>query len=179
MHMYGSVIGDDVRWVQTGRGKRTFELRSGESGERASATLEWRGGYGAVGAWADGQRYRFSREGWLRPRVVVRADGSEAPIATMMRQGGTLACVAGPVFTWRKPERWTHERDWVDAAGHVVIRFHPGGGQTAVAVVAPPAEPLPELALLMLLGQYLIVLAAREAEDAMTAAIASVVVSAS
>jgi hypothetical protein len=67
----------------------------------------------------------------------------------------------------------------IRSAATELVRFHPAR-YTAVVVTTPPeATHRPELPLLILLGQYLVVLAARDAEEAGTAAAVAAVVASS
>ena len=176
-----NIGGTEFQWCRSGQSKHAFQLRAVGQEAAVLATLTWQGAYNAVAELAS-SHYRFSREGWFRPHVVVRDTGAGAPdadrlVATYTQRGGALTLADGLAFTWRKPQRWTNERDWVDDTGHTVMRLYPGKGQTSVVVDVPALEGSWVL-LLLALGQYLLVLAAKEAEDAIAAAMTSVIVSA-
>jgi hypothetical protein len=189
MRALHEVSGDELLWVKLKGLRPQFELHAGET---IVATLAWTKGSRAVGQWAGGQ-YHFSRDGWLRPRVLVwSASGSdsgaasgvasqperEEPMATFTYRNGTLTFPDGRTSTWKKPKRWTNERIWVDSIAAELARFHPAGWRSPVAVtIQPAAAALPELPLLLLLGEYLIVTAARDAEAATTAATVAVIAS--
>jgi hypothetical protein len=170
----------ELRWIKPKRSQRRFELHAGEA---VVATLTWTRGASAIGRWAD-EQYRFGRQGWFRQRVLVHEGDGDAsgvpdePIATFAQRGGTLTFSDGRTFLWQKPKRWTNERVWVDSAGAVLARFSPANGQTTVTLASEPqVARAPELPLLVLLGQYLLVLAAQDAEAASTAAVVAVVAS--
>lgn len=185
MRMLHEVRRDELVWVKPKWSRFFFELRAGET---VVATLAWTGGSRAVAECA-GARYRFSREGWLRQRILVRegasggASGDDAPeetVATFARRrgDGTLTFPDGRTFLWRKPRVWTSERVWADRNETVLVRFNPVTRESPVTVLSqPPAADLAELPLLILLGQYLIVLAAQEAAAAGTAATIAVIAS--
>jgi hypothetical protein len=173
----------ELRWIKPRRSRRQFELHAGEA---VVATLTRTRGAEAIGQWA-GEQYRFGRQGWFRQRIVVhRTPAADAPdptiapdalLATFVHRD-TLAFADGRTFLWQKPKRWTNERVWVDSAGAVLARFAPGRGQTTVTLASEPrAARSPELPLLLLLGQYLLVLAAQDAEAASTAAVVAVIAS--
>jgi len=176
-------IGSELQWVKPRWTKLQFELRAGET---VVATLAWARGSRAVGEWVEGQ-YLFSREGWLRPRILVRSARTEAtaaagapdePIATFAYRGGALTFPDGRAFLWKKPKRLTTERVWVDSAATVLVRVRPARwGATAAVTIQPEAAGLPELPLLVLLGQYLVVLAAQDAAAASAAGTVAVIAS--
>ena len=183
MHTFHEVGGEELRWIKPRRTKLQFELRAGEI---LVATLAWTGGSHALGQWAEGQ-YRFNRKGWLRPRTLVRGAANaasdtpgeqEETVATFAHRGGTLSFPDGRTFLWKKPKRWTNERIWMDSATAERVRFHPGAWESTVTVTSQPeSASLPELPLLVLLGQYLIVLASQDAAAASSAATVAVIAS--
>jgi hypothetical protein len=155
-------------WVTSEQARRQFELRAGDI---VIATLAWSRGSNALGQWGERQ-YRFSRQGWLRPRVLVRDAGASdtaEPLATYAQQSGALSFQDGRVFFWKRPKRLTNERIWVDASGTELVRFLPGRQVTEV-VIAQLASTTPELPLLALLGKYTLVLAAQDETAAATTA---------
>ena len=164
-----------LQWSRPRRLKRAFELRAGDT---VLATLTWTRGSRALAQWGASQ-YQFSRQGWLRPRVLVRdanAPESAEPLATYTQRGGTLTFPDGRELLWQKPKRLTNERVWKDAAETELVCFRPGRRATDV-VIATAASASPELPLLVLLGQYMLVLAAQDAEAAVAATTAAVIAS--
>ncbi|HKV86316.1 MAG TPA: hypothetical protein VJN88_17320 [Ktedonobacterales bacterium] len=160
--------GEEFQWVKPARSGRRFELRAGDT---LTATLEWTSRYGALGVWGQ-RRFGFSRAGWLRQRVLVSGGEDTATIgqiATFVSRKGVLTVADGGAFTWTKPRRWTDEREWVRAGSGALIRYNPSRHAT-VMTVSSVAASLPELPLLALLGQFLLLMAARDAEEATTAA---------
>jgi hypothetical protein len=160
-------------WVKPKRTRRQFELRSRDT---VLATLTWNRGSTALAQWGASQ-YHLNRHGWLRPRVLVRdasAGDTSEPLATFTQRGGALTFHDGRVFRWKKPKRLTNERIWADAAGTELARFRPGRHST-ISVTTPPEVPQhPEVPVLILLGQYLLVLAAQD-EAAVAATTAAVI----
>ena len=189
MRPFDEVSGAELRWVKPKRTKLEFELRAGAAdSETVLATLAWTRGSQAVGQWAEGA-YQFSRAGWLRPRILVRraesnvptaADTPEEPIATLAQHGGTLTFADGRTFLWKKPKGRSNEHIWLDSAGIELVRFRPGGRRSPdTATPHFDVTTLPELPLLILLGQYLLMLAQQDAETAMIATTTAAVVASS
>ena len=164
-------MGQDLRWVKPRWLKREYELHAGDS---LAATLAWTRRNEALGRWAGGQ-YRFRQEGWLRARTLVyrgsggteTTDEHAEPVATSARRGSTLTLSDGRTLLWKQPKRLTSERVWVDQSGNELVRFRPFAWTGANTVtIYPGAAPEAEVALVLLLGQYLLVLAAEEAAAA-------------
>ncbi len=181
--MQAFASGQELRWIKPKVLKLQFELHTGET---TVATLAWTRGSRALGQWGE-HRYWFSREGFFRPRVLVRSASNttaKAPtaqdqaLATFTNRGGTLTFTDGLAFLWKRPQRWTNERIWTDTAATELVRFHPETWGSTTRVTSQPAfASIPELPLLTLLGQYLIVLAAQDATAASSAATVAVVAS--
>jgi hypothetical protein len=166
----------ELLWVKPKWSRLQFELRAGET---VVATLAWTRGSRALAQWGESQ-YRFSRQGWLRPRILIRTADSgdtDEPLATFAPRGGVLTFPDGRVFIWKKPKRLTSERVWVDSASTMLVRFRPARRSTVAVTTQPESARQPELPLLILLGQYLIVLSAQDAEAASAAATVAVIAS--
>ncbi len=66
----------------------------------------------------------------------------------------------------------------MDSAATALVRFRPAAWHpTAAVTIQPEAATLPELPLLVLLGQYLVVLASQDAAAASTAGTVAVIAS--
>jgi hypothetical protein len=172
-------------WTKSRTTRRQFELKAAD--DTVVATLAWGRGTRARAGWGE-LHYQFSRQGWLRPRILVRtvdsesatADGAAtAPIATFAQRGGVLSLPDGQAFFWKKPKWLTSERLWVDGAATELVRFQPARHTTVAVTTSPEATHRPELPLLILLGQYLIALAAQDDETAATVGAAAAIVAAS
>jgi hypothetical protein len=162
-------------WVKPTRTGRQFVLRSVDT---VLATLTWTRGSSALAQWGASQ-YHFSRQGWLQPRVLVRdasASDTSEPLATFTQRGGALSFLDGRAYFWKKPKRLTNERIWGDAAGTELVRLRPGRHSTVTVTTPPEAAQLPELPVLILLGQYLLVLATQD-QAAVAATTAAVIAS--
>ncbi|HEX9036824.1 MAG TPA: hypothetical protein VF808_07515 [Ktedonobacterales bacterium] len=173
MRPMSDIDGEELRWVKPKWSKLTFELRAGEA---VVATLNWARKSPPRGEWAGGQ-YLFDREGWLRPRILIRdASAGEAsePVATFTRRGGALTLSDGRQYRWERPNLWTTKQIWRDSAGVELVRFAPKRGGAEVTVQSEAAS-LAELSLLLILGQYLLTIAAQEAQAATAATIVPVI----
>ena len=168
-------IGQELQWIRPQRLRLAFELHAGEV---ELATLDWAGRARALGTWAGGQ-YRIGREGWFRPRTLIYEAGSTSsgePIAVFTHRGGTLNFSNSRTFVWKKPKGWTTERVWQDAAAIVLVRCRPARWRVpSTVIIQPEAAHQSELPLLVLLGQFLMVLAEEDAAVANTAAIVPVI----
>src|SRR5258708_11833205 len=122
----------ELVWAKPTWSRFFYELRAGET---VVATLAWTGGSRAV-AECVGAQYRFSREGWLRQRILVRggasggASGAGAPeetVATFARRhgGGTLTFPGGRTFPWRNPRRGARGRRLGRRQATVLRPLHP------------------------------------------------------
>lgn len=163
----------ELYWVKPKCTRPEFELRVEDT---VVATLRWTSGSRADGTWAGGQ-YRFNREGWFRPRILVRraaSDNTDELLATFLYRGALLTFPDGRSFHWTKPKHWTAERVWLDDAAAEYVRFQPQR-KGAVVTLQSGAAALPELAMLVLLGQYLLALAAQDAVAASSASIVPVI----
>src|SRR6516164_282089 len=132
----GEVQHGELVWVKPKWSKLQFELRSGDSGV---ATLDWIRGSQALAQWGE-SRYHFSRQGWLRPRILVHTAPREAPgepLATLTYRSGALTYADGRAFAWKKPRWFTRVRVWVDSAGTELVRFRPVR-RSLVTVTAQP-----------------------------------------
>jgi hypothetical protein len=174
-HSFAADLGRELLWVKPKWTRRQFALRSGDT---ILATLTWTRGSSALAQWGASQ-YRFSRQGWLRPRVLIRdasADDTSEPLATFTQRGGALTFPDGRIFVWKKPKRLTNERIWADAAGTELVRFRAVRRSTVTVTTPPESAQQLELPVLILLGQYLLVLAAQD-EEAVAATTAAVIAS--
>ena len=163
------------QWVQPRAAQNRFELRSGED---LFAEIEFPKWYGSLAnAAAAGARWTFKRVGFFNPRVTVRSEGSETDLAVFRPKWtgteGTTQLAGGAAYTWKTANFWATEYAWLDAAGEPLILYKQGIEASWLAdlfktqarvEIQPSAQGLPELALLVILGWYLIVL--KQQDDA-------------
>ena len=91
-----TATGQELSWHQPKGLRRHFELRIGDE---VLATLRWETNFGslATAETAEG-RWTFKRVGFWRPKVTVRAAGSDADLAVFEPRwtgSGTLTLASG------------------------------------------------------------------------------------
>lgn len=176
MHPINTFVGQDLSWVRLSSDRRAYELRVGEE---VIATLRWQKGSLAEAAAAE-DHWTFKRADFWHPRVTVRTPGSDADLAIFHANwagGGLLELPQGRRLRWGAANFWRSEWAWQDADGSPLVRFSGGQRHTSVeghVELAPASAALPDLALLVLLGWYLLLLHARDESDS-TGAIVAVI----
>jgi hypothetical protein len=122
------------------------------------------------------QQWIFQREGLMGRRVVIYPGGpgsssgtdelgqALASIQPRWNGTGTLTFYDGRVFTWTRTGNWRPVWSWVGSDNNTVLSMKRG----RLLEIAPMASNLPEVALLSLLGLYMILI--READEAAAAA---------
>jgi len=114
--------------------------------------------------------WTFKRVGFFQQRVDVRECGADASIGQFVNAtwsgGGTLT-VSGRTFK-ATTNFWSTKWQVEDADGRVLLRFDYGGvfKRRANVKVAAAARAVPELALLIALSWYLVVMLWAEQESA-------------
>ena len=172
-----------LRWTQPRAGRSAYQLWVGPQGpERAErpvraeatgtervATVRWQSGGRAV-AEAAAARWTFQRAGFWHPRVIVSLAGSESAVAVFTARWtgtGTLELSAGRQVHWSAAHAWQADD------GTPLVEFTTGQGLVKLegtVALTPAAMGRPDLALLVLLGWYLVVLQVRDTHT-MTAAL--------
>jgi hypothetical protein len=168
----------ELIWIQPRKHKRDFELRAGEE---ILATLRWdkQRRQIAAGEAADG-RWTFRRPGFLHQHVEARLSEVDLEVARfqpLLRGGGTLEFPDGRRFGLRPTSFWNAEWAWTTATNDILLRVKRTARSTlekGVIELLPGTSGIPELALLILLSWYLIILAADDAATAtMSASVAA------
>jgi hypothetical protein len=160
------VAGRRLLWVQPAAGL-FFELRAGDE---VASRLRWERVSLASGEAAD-QRWTFKREGFWHPRVTVRVPNSDANVAVFhpgWTRGGTLELGPGRQFRFGVATFWSREWDWMDELGQPLVHFRNHGSGLKLeceVVIESNANALPETPLLVVLGWYLLVLSAQDAQS--------------
>lgn len=162
-----------LRW--TVRPGRSFVLDAG--GEEAGRLgFSGKGGSLAKGETEHGE-WTFKREGFLHPRVTVRATGSEQNCGsfTLSANGnGKLNLGRGEDYAFTTPG-WLHS-NWSFYRGPFeVVRFTRDGSSADVEIMMPSVNPT-TLSILVLLGWYAPLLAADEEAVIATAVVLSTVI---
>jgi hypothetical protein len=169
------IAGEDLLWVQPAAGRREHELRARED---VVATLRFQRG-SLADAEAEGHHWTFKRQGFWQPRVTVRVSGSDADVALFWPRwagGGTLEFADGRSVNFRSANFWQSEWVWQEQEKDqplILFKGRHGLIKAKGAVEIQPAGAAhPDAALLALLGWYLILLHADDA-NASVAAVAA------
>ena len=164
MRRISDVIDRPLIWAQPSARRRAYELRAGEE---LVATLRRGRGSVAAAEVAEG-RWTFERAGFWRPRVTARPAGSDTAWASFdagWAGGGTLDVSGGRRFEWAAANLWHTHWSWREPGGGPLVRFRSRQGLVTIegrVEVEPAAATLPELALLVPLGWYLLLLLAQD-----------------
>ncbi len=178
MRPLAEVATDELLWVQPAARKRAHELRAGNE---VVATLTFQRGSLADAVAADGH-WTFKRQGFWHPRVTARVAGSDTDLALFRPHwmgGGTLDFPDGRTIRLSSANLWQTEWVWQESE-LALVRFKGRHGllkANGSVTIVPEALTRPDLALLVLLGWYLILLYAEDAAAASSAAGVAVVAS--
>jgi hypothetical protein len=169
-------VGEELLWVQPAARKRDYELRASDD---VVATLRFQRG-SLADAEAEGHHWTFKRQGFWQPRVTVRVAGSDSDVAIFRPRwvgGGTLDFTDGRSVDLRSANFWQSEWVWQEKDQPLILFKGRHGLVKAKGAVEiqPAAAGRPDVALLVLLGWYLILLHADDAASsgALVAATAS------
>jgi hypothetical protein len=159
------LAGKELLWVSSGKGL-VFELRAGSE---VVGSLRWERSSLARGEMAD-QKWTFKREGIWHPHVTVRVAGSDANLGLFQpswKGGGTLDLQLGRQMRFRPASFWRPRWEWVDALDQPLVHFKGVGvfkWESQVDIENAAAKS-PDVPLLVVLGWYLIVLSALDAQS--------------
>jgi len=162
------MAGRELLWTQPAALRREHELRAGDD---VVATLKFQRG-SLADAEAAGGHWTFKRQGFWQPRVTVRTAGSDTDLAVFHPRwigGGTLEFPDGRAVRLSSATFWQSEWVWRETDKPLIrIKGRHGLIKANGAVeIQPEAVAYPDLALLVLLAWYLILL---HAEDSAAAA---------
>lgn len=148
----------DLRWTQPRMGHEYYELCSSDGDVVATMQrIQWWRSYYEVNA--PGNRWSFERKGFFRQHVVIKAvaTGEEPAHFRFKGFGGRLTFNDGRVFNWRQSNLWGTKWVWTDENNTPVLGFQDSGflRYNGEMSIAPLAEDMPSLALLVFLGWYL------------------------
>jgi hypothetical protein len=167
----------ELYWMQPTM-KRSFELRAGDD---LFATLKFETAFGSLAAAESAAgTWTFKRVGFFKPRVTVRVKGSEQNLAVYhLKWGsaeGVLEFADGETYVWKLANFWATRYQIVDAEGNPLISYTSKIGNASDLLkdqarieIVPETRDKDTLALLLLIGWYLIVL---QQEDVMATATA-------
>jgi len=167
MRSVAEVAGQELLWIQPAAFRREHELRAGDD---VVATLRFQRG-SLADAEAAGAHWTFKRQGFWQPRVTVRTAGSDADLAVFHPRwigGGTLESPDGRAIRLSSANFWQSEWVWQDNDRPLIrIKGRHGLIKANGAVdIQPEAIAYPDLAMLVLLGWYLILLHAEDSAAA-------------
>jgi hypothetical protein len=167
-------VGEELLWVQPAARRREHELRAGDE---VVATLRFQRG-SLADAEAEGYHWTFKRQGFWQPRVTVRVPGSDADVAVFRPHwagGGTLEMADGRTTRLSSANFWQSEWTWQDKDQPLILfKGRHGIVKARGAVeIQPGSARLPDTPLLVLLGWYLILLHADDANAAAAVAATS------
>jgi hypothetical protein len=163
--------GQELLWIQPAARKREHELRAGDD---VIATLDFNRG-SLADAEAAGGHWTFKRQGFWHPRVTVRTAGSDDDLAVFHPRwvgGGTLEFPDGRALRLSSANFWQSEWVW-QHSDKPFIRFKGRHGLVkarGAVEIQPEDASRPDLAMLVLLGWYLILLHAEDSAAASSAA---------
>lgn len=162
----------ELVWAQPKATRREYELRTGND---LIATLRFQRG-SLADATFGASHWTFKRAGFWQPRVTVRASGSDQDIALFRPRwtgGGHLEFPDGRSLQLNSANFWQSRWVWQDKDHELInIRAHHGLLKAGGTVeVLPASTSDPNLALLVLLGWYLILLYAEDSSAVSTAAV--------
>jgi hypothetical protein len=166
-----NATGSALQWNKPKLFERRYELR--DRGE-VIAAMTWDSllGCSATATTAEGI-WRFRRHGIVSSRVTIARSGSETEIATFVRRwtgSGTLQTPGGEPVAWIRQGFWGCRWLFVDTTGRPLVRFHSTlSARSAAVEIEPEARSHRNLALLLVLGWYLIVLEAQDGAAASAA----------
>ncbi len=155
--------GAGLQWEVSVENKRAFELRDGDE---TVATLSFQKSWGtlAIGETA-GSQWTFKRVDFLPPTLTVRAAGSEENLAEFkpdrIGSSAEVEFASGSRFQWLHDKAEGHKWTLASDAGVPLLHFKARQwlqGEPIQVEIEEEARKLPELALLLLLGEYFLML---------------------
>ncbi len=157
------VDGAGLQWEVSCANKRAFELREGAE-TVASLTFQKSWGTLAIGETADGQ-WTFKRVGFLPPTITMRAAGSDENLAEFrpdrIGSSAEVEFASGSRFQWCHDKEQGHKWTMASADGAPLLHFKAHTwiyGEPIQLEIEAAARELPELTLLVLLGEYFLML---------------------
>lgn len=174
MKKLADLQGIPLEWIQPKAFTRSYELRGGKD---LIGTLNWVKALGSLAAseCADAA-WTFKRAGFLHPRVTVRPQGQDVDIVKVdMGWGGkgTLRLEDGLAVPFVGTNFWKSEWAFLGPDNRPIVTFRMKPRflrRAAIVSVDDSAWRTPHLALMLMLGWYLIVL---QADDAAAAGVAA------
>lgn len=153
------LAGRELKWTQPRAMKREFDL---VDEDEVVARLNFRSGFGSFATAQAAQGiWTFKRVGFWKPRVTVRADGSETEIAVFENNtwsaGGTLHLADSRAYR-ASTNFWMTSFEFQGIDDQPLVRFRKVGGMFHLSCkveIEPAGARLEELPWLVALGWYL------------------------
>lgn len=115
---------DGLSWLHGGRGRSEYRLVRDRT---TIATLRFANAWGSLATGdADGSQWTFKRVGFFRPRMTVRAQGSDADLAVFepgWGAGGVLRFSDGRILRWTGVSFWRLEWAFTRDDGSPLVSF--------------------------------------------------------
>ena len=174
-------LAEELYWTQPKTMHRRYELQANDI---VVGTLEFETAFGSLAtARANGEAWSLKRMGFFRPHVTVRVAGTDDDLAVYRPKWtgteGELAFRDGGVFSWTVANFWATRYEVKDSSGVTLIEYKSGGRDgglkdffrsQAHVTITTVGQRYPQVALLALIGWYLILL---QQSDASAAAVAA------
>ena len=167
MHPIFNIADQPLVWVQPSSAERAYELRAGN---RTIATLSWPKGVTAE-ARAAGEAWLFEQTGFWHRRVQATRRDTTAQTTTFdpgWTGGGALTLATGRRVRWGADNILRSRWSWRAADGAPLARMerrHDPSGVVGRVEVEPGVAMVPELALLLPFGWFLLLVQARDSDD--------------
>jgi hypothetical protein len=156
--------GKELAWIRVKDKKNRYELRHDAT---VIGSLVW--DKSGVEGELSGKRWSFNKEGFFRPRLLVREHGAPSPIAALevgIMGSGQLSFSTGPSYRWTQRGLLSNSWAFDDDARQTVVSFKLSSGLLTTGATVTLGEKLAEhehAPLLVLLGWYVLVLYAEDA----------------
>lgn len=130
-------------------------------------------------------KYHLERKGFLNPRVVVSDSGSDSVLATYWPRfwgGGRLEFTGGPTLRWTSANFWETRWGFAGDSKRLMVTIEKGSQKAklsdmlkeqAIVDIGEAAGAPCELALLITIGWYLMILHTQDAGAGAAAAVAA------
>jgi hypothetical protein len=161
-------VSRNLQWIHPDLTKRHFELRDETD---VAATLTWEKPTGSIAiARSEAGAWSFKRLGFLNPRVSAIDLESRAQVARFdaaISGAGVAQTKDGYTFRWYS-NLWRAEWGWIDSGGNDLLKFRRSFDveekKEGRLEILDAAHDHRHLALLALMGWYLIILIAEPPE---------------
>jgi hypothetical protein len=160
------LAGQTTTWRQPSPLRQEFEMAAGDE---VIATLRWKkiGGTTAIARAPEGT-WTFKSAGYLSPRVTIRLPNSDYDFGTFRANSngsGQLESLGDQKFPWRCVNFLQNAWAFFDEEGNKLVQIRPefsGNKPTASVEIGVKAAGRQEVGFLVILGWYLLTLAAED-----------------